>query len=219
MGVVAALAVASFMVTRLLAFFALTVLFLFGAALGRAYQRRRAARPVTQHAAPTMGLAAISLAITAAATFVIAVNLAHLRIDPRLTPEPGAVAFLKSQPHGGRVLVWFDWGEYAIWHLSPAMRVSIDGRRETVYSAGLQDRHLRFYFDAPGGAALPRELAADYVWIPRTLPAARHLAAADGWERLYEGEQSVIFGRDGLEYPSAPVVLAAAAAPRVFPGP
>ena len=219
LGVVAALAVASFMVTRLLAFFALAVLFLFGAALGRAYQRRRAARPASQRAAPRLGLAAIALAITAAATLVIAVNLTHLRVDPRLTPEPGAVAFLKRQPHAGRLLVWFDWGEYALWHLFPAMRVSIDGRRETVYSASLQDRHLRFYFDAPGGAALPRELAVDYVWIPRTLPAARRLAADDGWQILYEGEQSVIFGRTGLEYPDEPVVITAATVPRVFPGP
>jgi hypothetical protein len=172
-----------------------------------------------QDATPRFGLAAVALAVTTAAILVIGVNLAHLRIDPRVTPEREAVAFLKRQPHGGRLLVWFDWGEYAIWHLSPGMRVSIDGRRETVYSAGLQDRHLRFYFDAPGGAALPRDLAADYVWIPRTLPAARQLAAADGWQRLYEGDQSVIFGRTGLEYPQAPVMLTAVPAPRVFPGP
>ena len=30
---------------------------------------------------------------------------------------------------------------------------------------------MRFYFDAPGGSALPRDLAADYIWIPRALPS------------------------------------------------
>jgi hypothetical protein len=232
-AVVGMVALASFMVARLLAFFALAVLFLFGAALARAYQRRLAARPAAppaaRHAVADIGLAAIAVAISGAAAIVIALNVAHLHIDPRFTPEPGAIAFLNAQPRTGRVLVWFDWGEYAIWHLSPAMRVSIDGRRETVYSAGLQDRHLRFYFDAPGGAALPGELGADYVWIPRTLPAARQLALAHGWHRLYEGDQSVIFGRTGVANPAVPgadvadpggsLALAAAAPARVFPGP
>jgi hypothetical protein len=117
------------------------------------------------------------------------------------------------------MLVWFDWGEYAIWHLSPGMRVSIDGRRETVYSAALQERHLKFYFDAPGGAELPEELGADYVWIPRTLPAVRRLDADSRWRRLYEGQQSVVFGRDLSAIPSAWVAIDARMQPRMFPGP
>jgi hypothetical protein len=98
------------------------------------------------------------------------------------------------------------------------MRISMDGRRETVYSPDLQERHLRFYFDAPGGATLPADLAADYVWIPRTLPAV-HRLDANGWRRLYEGEQSVIFGRVALPEANAGVVLAADSTARLFPGP
>ena len=137
----------------------------------------------------------------------------------RIMPAPGAVAFLNTQPPGGgRVLVWFDWGEYAIWHLAPRMRVSIDGRRETTYSASLQDRHLRFYFDAPGGSTLATDLAADYIWIPTSAPAARRLDAA-GWQRLYQDSDSVIFGRAASRQSKAPVVLAAAAETGIFPGP
>src|SRR5262249_41907500 len=138
--------------------------------------------------------------------------------DSRWTPEPGAVAFLNAQPPQGRVLVWFDWGNYALWHLAPRMRISMDGRRETVYSPALQNRHLRFYFDIPGGSSLPADLAADYVWIPRTLPAVRRLEQ-EGWQRLYEGEQSVIFGRLPSSQSTAPVTLASAAQTRTFPGP
>jgi len=143
---------------------------------------------------------------------------AHLRIDSRWTPEAGAVSFLNGQPEGRRVLIWFDWGGYALWHLSPRMRISMDGRRETVYSPDLQDRHLRFYFDAPGGASLPTDLGADYVWIPRTLPAV-HRLDADGWRRIYQGRQSVIFGRATLPETNARVVLAADSGARFFPGP
>ena len=212
------LAAGSLMVARLQAFFALGVLFLVGPAVTRAVQAARAIEvtPVARPSSRPMGF--LAFAIAAAALIVTATNLTHLNIDPRFTPEPGAVTFLNGQPEGRRVLIWFDWGNYALWHLSPRMRISMDGRRETVYSPDLQDRHLRFYFDAPGGASLPADLAADYVWIPRTLPAV-HRLDADGWRRIYEGEQSVIFGRAALPEANAGVVLAANSGARFFPGP
>jgi hypothetical protein len=215
---VVALAAASMMVARLQAFFALAVLFLVGPAVLRTYQTARAIEvtPVVRPASRVM--AAFALAITTAAFVITAINVTHLRIDPRWTPEPGGVSFLNAQPAGRRVLIWFDWGGYALWHLAPRMRISMDGRRETVYSPDLQDRHLRFYFDAPGGASLPTDLAADYVWIPRTLPAVQRLDAG-GWRRVYEGEQSVIFGRAGSADANARVVLATGSDARFFPGP
>lgn len=48
-------------------------------------------------------------------------------------PEREAVAFLRSNRLHGKLLTWFDYGEYAIWHLAPKLRVSLDGRRETAY--------------------------------------------------------------------------------------
>jgi len=213
-----ALAAMSAMVARVQAFFALGVLFLIGPVIARAFQAARAVE-VTPVARPSSRVAGMfAFAVAAGALVITTTNVTHLRIDPRWTPEAGAVSFLNGQPEGRRVLIWFDWGGYALWHLSPRMRISMDGRRETVYSPDLQDRHLRFYFDAPGGASLPADLAADYVWIPRTLPAV-HRLDADGWRRLYEGEQSVIFGRAALPEANAGVVLAADSGTRFFPGP
>jgi len=213
-----ALAATSAMVARLQAFFALGVLFLVGPAVTRAFHAARAVEVTPVVRPPSRVMATFAFAIAAAALIITTTNLTHLRIDPRFTPEPGAVSFLNGQPEGRRVLIWFDWGNYALWHLSPRMRISMDGRRETVYSPDLQNRHLRFYFDAPGGASLPTDLAADYVWIPRTLPAVRRLDARR-WRRLYEGEHSVIFGRAELPEANARVVLAADSEERFFPGP
>ena len=213
-----ALAATSIMVARLQGFFALGVLFLVGPAVMRAYQSARAVEVTPLVRRPSRVMATVAVATAASALFITSINLTHLRIDPRWTPEAGAVSFLNAQPAGQRVLIWFDWGGYALWHLAPRMRISMDGRRETVYSPDLQDRHLRFYFDAPGGASLPTDLAADYVWIPRTLPAARRLDT-DGWRRLYEGEQSVIFGRVASPEPNTRVVFATDSEARFFPGP
>ena len=169
--VVVVLGVASFSVSRLVGFFALGTLLLFGAALMRG-------EPVeTAHAAVTPTARRVGIGISAVMTIgalvAIAVNIACISIDPRNAPEADAVSVLKNASDGNRLLVWFDWGEYAIWHLSPAMRVLIDGRRETVYSAAMQNRHLQFFFDVPGASDLPRQIGADYVWIPTWLPAAR----------------------------------------------
>ena len=155
----------------------------------------------------------------ATAVPVAAINVAAVRIDPRHAPEPGAVEFLRTRGGDGRVLTWFDWGEYAIWHLPVGMQVSIDGRRETVYSTALQDRHLRFYFDLSAGAALPRELNADYVWLPRGLPAVRKLETDDEWALAYEDGQSVIFARTGADHSCERLTRGATALPPSFPGP
>ena len=215
--VVGSLAVMSLQISRLLAFFALATLFLLGGTIAQKLKRPRGVR--SAHRAPLGAMAAVATCVIVIVLPVIGLNAAGVRIDPRHAPETTAVEFLRARARPARVLVWFDWGQYAIWHLPSGMQVSIDGRRETVYSAALQDRHLRFYFDLPGGAALPGELKADYVWVPRWLPAARKLRERDDWALVYDGEQSQIFERSDSD--SGPVQAApvAATSRRVFPGP
>ena len=98
-----------------------------------------------------------------------------------------------------------------------ASRSTDAGRRCT--RTRVQTRHFDFYFDRRGGATLPHDLAADYVWIPRILPAARRLRTDAGWTILYDGKQSVIFGRAGLPSIRRVASVAAATTPRIFPGP
>ena len=62
-------------------------------------------------------------------------HLGCIRIEPFYFPFPArAVALLKQSGIRGNMAVPFDWGEYVIWHLGPGIKVSVDGRRETVYS-------------------------------------------------------------------------------------
>lgn len=214
------LAVLSFKVARLIAFFGLASAFLFAPALGRAYQRRHARHELGTHRGLGFGFLALACAVGVSALLVVRDNFWQLRIDGTSMPEPEAARILENQPAGKRVLVWFTWGEYAIWHLSPRMQVSIDGRRETVYSESVQTRHFDFFFDRRGGAALPDDLSADYVWIPRILPAAHRLKTDAKWVEIYEGDQSLIFARAGLrsnDHP--PVVATTATSTRFFPGP
>jgi hypothetical protein len=215
-----ALAAASFKVARLLAFFGLASVFLFAPAIGRAYQRRRAERARGANRVLRVGVLVLGSAVGLFAGAVVRDNFWQLRLDTMSMPEPQAVALLADQPTGKRVLVWFNWGEYAIWHLPPRMQVSIDGRRETVYSDDLQTRHFDFFFDRPGGATLPNDLAVDYIWIPTILPAAHRLHTDPHWNSIYEGVQSVIFARAGSGASNrTPPIAAATTVPRFFPGP
>ena len=58
-----------------------------------------------------------------------------IRVEPYYFAFPArAVAFFRHSGVRGNMAVPFDWGEYVIWHLGPDVKVSIDGRRETIYS-------------------------------------------------------------------------------------
>ena len=215
-----ALAVVSMKVSRLIAFFGLASAFLFAPAICQAYQRRHRRARVDSAAGLRFGFVALACGVAITALLLVRDNFWQLRLDTASMPGPDAVRFLENEPAGKRVLVWFSWGEYAIWHLSPRMLVSIDGRRETVYSDSMQTRHFDFFFDRGAGATLPDDLAADYVWIPRILPAVHRLETDRRWIEAYKDDQSVIFVRAGL--PSTgrvPAVATTGTNDRLFPGP
>ena len=55
-------------------------------------------------------------------------------------PVPArAIGLLEQSGVEGNLAVYFDWGEYAIWHLQPGIKVGMDGRRETVYPDSADD--------------------------------------------------------------------------------
>jgi hypothetical protein len=127
-------------------------------------------------------------------------------------PEAEAVLFARQNQLSGKLLSYFDYGEYAIWHLSPALKVSYDGRRETVYSADVQNRHLRFY--AGTDADYATKAGANYVWLPNDQPVAAQLPHL-GWRVIFRGARSTFFAR----WPGQFASVAALSGPRCFPGP
>jgi hypothetical protein len=160
----------------------------------------------------------LDLAIVAAcATAAIAIGVRQLaRIDVRspIAPEPAAARYVLDHHLHGRMLTWFGWGEYAIWHLAPEIKVSIDGRRETAYSDALVSDHIDFYRGGDRASRYPDQIGADYIWLPKVLAVVPALEAS-GWRAVFTGPESVILARAAL-----PIQASAAAAPvRQFPGP
>jgi hypothetical protein len=211
--VVLLLAVGSFRVIRLVGFYALAVAFLMP--------------PRIQLSAANDGTTRLKTAatwwrpiVTCGALVAIAVIAfgRTLAMDGEWLPEREATSFIKAHDLRGRMLTWFDYGEFAIWHFSPAIRVSMDGRRETVYSEALRERHWRIYTNAPDALDEVARLDPDYVWLPATLPVVNRLEAS-GWCALFSGPRSVLLS---LSRQSACVTTSTSqptSVPRTFPGP
>ena len=206
------LAFASFRVNRLLAFFAIAAAMLLTRGWRSALERER---PVPPASPATLVTAGVAGAVLLAGALVVTIqNVNCVRIEDERYPERGVVPAILARGLHGRMLTYFDWGEYAIWYL-PDLSVSLDGRRETVYSDATVDRQVTMYFDPARRGRLLQELQPDYAWLPPRLPLTLALQA-DGWSTLFAGPRSVVLSA----HRGAPLAVPPlAAGPRCFPGP
>jgi len=208
------LAVTSLLVSRLDAFFTLAVAFLMAEPLAANWRPRTA--DASAHKRIQLLRPALAIVVISAFPFV-ASRAARIQIGHPPMPEREAAEFVQRARLQGRVLVWFDWGEYVIWHFSPRLRVSIDGRRETVYSDELIASHMAFYLGDGSALDLPRRIAADYIWVPKWIPVVPKLRDR-GWVPVFEGPESIIMTRRELDVDRVTLV-AADTETRAFPGP
>jgi hypothetical protein len=220
--VVLMFAVASFRVNRLLAFFTIAVVMLLGPAIADAVRRLRAGRAETHDARharharlATAATLALALAVIGGGAALSARNLSCIQMDEGLFPDPDVASFAAERGLHGRMVTWFDWGHYAIWYFAPSVRISIDGRRETVYSSQTIQRQLRFYYAPEERQSILDELKPDYILLPAHLKVADRLIA-DGWTPVFSGERSVLLAKGAAStvYAHTP-----AEASRCFPGP
>ena len=124
-----------------------------------------------------------------------------------------AAAYIKANQLKGRMVTWFSWGEFVIWHFAPDLLVSMDGRRETVYSAATLERHQHLWRAEPGSREYLDSLRADYIWIPNTLELQANLRDW-GWHVLLQTGKSTIWSRRAV---TASPVLDGTATTECFP--
>jgi hypothetical protein len=158
LAVVAMLAYASFTVSRLVPMFIEAAVILMAPHLPAAVAD---AAPPRARTIVDVGI----LAIGVLASLVSGAIPRCIAIEGLADPDVVAGEALKESGTSGRLVTWFNWGEYAIWHLSPNLKVSIDGRRETVYSMRtLQEQYDIAFGRTEGFQALER-LRPEYVWL------------------------------------------------------
>lgn len=155
---------------------------------------------VASIAVPTLASAVVFaippvVALTAAAA-PTARAITCIPINDSWIPDRSAAAYLTGV--SGRLWTTFDWGEYAIWHFGPRLRVSIDGRRETVYSDDVVRWHRAF--DAGDASAQSRfsAMKPEYVWLRSPSVTARDWLAGHGYRIDVQNEASFIAVRDDV---------------------
>jgi hypothetical protein len=223
-AVVALFGLAALRVSRLLSFFTIATAVLLAPQIASVASRlvRVSDAPKGRSRLAEAAALAIALALAGGAVVASAQNVGCIRMEPVMFPESGVAATVADRRVRGRMLTWFDWGEYAIWHFAPDVVVSMDGRRETVYSDAAIQRQLKLFVAPEERRAVLAALKPDYIWVPSNLAVTARLVE-DGWQPLFRGPQSTLLARADL----ASTTRAAPAspsdsgvrAPRCFPGP
>jgi hypothetical protein len=111
---------------------------------------------------------------------------------------PSSPVVLLAGAKDGRLVTFFDWGEYAIWHLGPRVRVSMDGRRETVYSDARLTQHDAILAGTDAGFRALENWNAEYVWLPARSMATKTWLVSHGYRLELDTPISFVAVRSDL---------------------
>jgi hypothetical protein len=174
---------------------------------------QRSFKPLTQVEARWL-LAGVAL-LAVIAGIAVARTSKCIGIAGDWAPDRVAGRALAATRTQGKIVTYFDWGEYAIWHLAPRLRVSIDGRRETIYSDAALARHAALETATPEGLAYLRELDPQYVWLPAAFTKLRDWLSTHGYRIDLQTDRSFVAVR--ADQPVLPTGVAPST--ECFPGP
>ena len=196
-AVLAMLAYGSLRVFRIESLFILAAAVLLSDAFCRRWPSR--SQPLQRaHPAAEWFIAATAFLLpTVAAAGIFA---STLRCLPTLADRPAdveAVQWLRTAQRG-RLVTYFDWGQYAIWHLAPRLKVSMDGRRETVYSDARIAEHDAIVAGTPVGFQILASWRPEYVWLPVKSVATKQWLGSNGYRIEVDSDRSFVAVRTDL---------------------
>jgi hypothetical protein len=153
--------------------------------------------------APSRAAAALAFIPIAAASLAVFVtlrpHLGKITVDDSYwVPDVAAMNALRESHASGRLVTAYNWGQYAIWYLWPALRVSYDGRRETVYSAATMQVHGAIYRGEPAGDEWLANVRPEYVWLPTERETRRRWLVQNGYRIDVETARSFIAVRNDI---------------------
>jgi hypothetical protein len=196
LAVFACLAVAPLLAVRHLPLFAVSAVVLSGEHIADAWGRWLPGD--SQLRLPRwLAIVCVLLAAALAAAGLPRLTCIHLDKEAGLYPLR-AVALLKQSGVEGNVAVHFDWGEYVLWHLGPRVKVSIDGRRDTVFSDDVYMENVRFRQGEPDWDAVVRRPETDLALVSKHFPVFKLMNdKQSGWNLVYEDPICGLFARKG----------------------
>jgi hypothetical protein len=112
---------------------------------------------------------------------------------PRSKYAVDAIEYMRRSGLSGNLLVFFDWGEEAIWHLYPACRVFMDGRFESAYSTDVIEDYLAFIYCGIGWEKALANYPTDMVLSHTASMATDRMRSLRGWRLAYEDPVACLF--------------------------
>ena len=99
----------------------------------------------------------------------------------------------------GPVNLWcpLHWGEFIAWSRYPSVRVSMDGRFETVFPASVRADHLRFWTGVRD-VSVASEYDTTHILVPAEDAATLAAVDASPWVRVYQDPIAVLYARTAL---------------------
>jgi hypothetical protein len=144
-------------------------------------------------------ISALCIAVSLLFFGLAAPRFACIHIEPGYFAFPArAVALIKESGIRGNMAVPFEWGEYVLWQLGPRVKVSIDGRRETVYSDESYRQSIDFERGTGAWDSLLESATTDLVLVRIGSPTANLMSQKDGCVAVYRDSFSVLFVRAGF---------------------
>jgi hypothetical protein len=200
---------------------ALGIAVLAGEHISDAWERASSDRSGSQAVGPPRIELAATVLLLAGAGLLITQSVPHFSCI-RVVPANGrsspvrAIALIKESGVTGNLAIHFDWGEYAIYHLGPSVKVSVDGRRETAYPRAVYSENLNFVFGRGDWDALLRNHDTHLALVKSGSPTFNLMKLKPGWHLIYEDPLAGLFGRDGL--PAAEAIERTAPPPLRYDG-
>lgn len=207
---------------RHLPFFAIAFGFWMPAHLLSVWQR--ISPPTKQASPPVQGIAAAFLKLelaTLTAGMLAAVVMAQGRFGvPRDEYPVNAIEFMHQNSLHGRLVVTFDWAQYALAALAPHTTVSFDGRYDTCYPMQIVDWHFDLLYGpdykrryrVPASGPVSQQQALDVghpnlVLLNRQAdrPAVSYLRQHPDWQLIYQDGLACLFQR--CTGPAAPASI------------
>lgn len=175
----------------------------------------------TARSAQPMPRGVVVLNSVAATLVIIAGSLSGIRGATCLKmadwrPDPIAAHALIAARPSGRIVAFFDWAEYVIWHLGPQLKVSFDPRYDLMYSSATIAEQRAVAAGLSEGRRFLTHHRPEYVWFPQKNAALKAVLADVGYRFDIETEGSYIAVRSDLP---ALLEVSVPATSRCFPEP
>jgi hypothetical protein len=107
------------------------------------------------------------------------------------------VEYLTDQHFQGNAMVPFRLGAYVSWKLYPAVKVSLDGRYEEVYSNEVMRQIFDFYEARENWRSTLDAYPTDIVVAPQDSPICAKMRET-AWNPVYEDKEFILYSRPGV---------------------